>query len=251
MSAKKNVKRHDPLRQLLETAENKVLVEIIEDLAIMFPEVRRECFEYLKAHVKLSPGQKETSDGEAVFALWGELEPDLEELDDYGGGDYSLADHVADLFYQIEEKLTKNKVPLEYRTNLLNEILPYIQSSNAGLDDQLYDVAYSCCYDNDDLRRLAGAFETIGNDWPIDHARRIYKRIGDNTKYLQLRALKMEFGLDYHDLATFYWKNGEEDKAINTVKDGLKKGVGRLDELREFLSDRAQETGDLILHRSS
>ena len=244
MSAKKNVKRQDTLRQLLETAENKVLVELIEDLAIMLPEVRRECFEYLKAHVKLSPAQKETSDGEAVFALWDELGLDLEELDDYGGGDYNLVDHVLDLLYQMEEKLTKNKVPSEYRTNLLNEILPYIQSSNAGLDDDLYGIAYACCYNNDDLRRLAEAFEEMGRGWPIDHARRIYRKIGDNEKYLELRSLKMEVGADYHDLATFYWKQGEQEKAIKTAKDGLKKGVGRLDELREFLSDRAQETGD-------
>ncbi|MBU0731243.1 MAG: hypothetical protein KKE17_12725 [Proteobacteria bacterium] len=244
MSARKKSKYQDPLRQMLEAAENKILIELIEDLALMRQEVRRECFEYLKEHVKLSPGQKETSEGEAVFALWGELVPDLEELDEYGGGDYGLADHVADLLYQIQNKLTKNTVAAEYRTDLLNEVLPYIRSSNAGLDDDLYGVAYACCCDNDDLRRLAMAFESMARDWPTDHARRIYRKIGDNEKYLELRALKMEFGLDYHDLATFYWEQGEKERAIKTAQDGLKKGDGRLEELRQFLSERAQETGD-------
>lgn len=244
MSARKKSTHQDPLRQMLEAAEKKILIELIEDLAIMRPEVRRECFEYLKEHVKLSPGQKETSEGEAISALWGELEPDLEELDEYGGGDYSLADHVADLLYQIQKKLTKNTVALEYRTDLLNEVLPYIRSSNAGLDDDLYGVAYACCCDNDDLRRLAMAFESMERDWPIDHARRIYRKIGDNEKYLALRALKMEVGLDYYDLATFWWEQGEKERAIKTAQDGLKKGDGRLEELRQFLSERAQETGD-------
>ena len=243
MCAKKKIKHQDPLRQLLEAAENKVLIELVENLAIMRPEVRRECFEYLKEHVKLAPGQKETSEGEAILALWGELEPDLAELDEYGGGDYSVEDHVADLLYQIQKKLSKNKVPADYRTALLNEVLPYIHSSNAGLDDELYGVAYACCHDNDDLHQLAKAFEAMSG-WPIDHARRIYRRIGDNGKYLELRAVKMEYGADYHDLATFYWEQGEKEKAIKTAKDGMKKGNGRLDELRQFLSDRAQETGD-------
>ena len=170
MSANKKIKYQDPLRQLLEAAESKVLIDLIEDLALMLPEVRRECFEYLKSHVKLSPGQQETSDCETIFALWGELEPDLEELDDYGGGDYELVDSVSDLLDEIVQKLTKNTVPLDCRKDLLNEVLPYLQSSNAGLDDELYSVAYACCYDNEDLRRLAVAFEKIGSDWSIENA---------------------------------------------------------------------------------
>jgi tetratricopeptide (TPR) repeat protein len=244
MSAKKSVNRQDPLRQLLEVVDKKILVDLVEELVMMHPDVRRECFDYLKAYVKLSPNQQETSEGEAIFALWGELEPDLEELDDYGGGDYSLVDHVADLLIEITKKLATKQVPPEYRTELLNEVLPYIQSSNAGLDDDLYDVAFACCYTDDNLRQLAEAFEKMGREWPIDHARRIYRKIGDHEKYLALRALKMDVGADYHDLATFYWEQGEQEKALLTAKKGLAKGNGQLDELRQFLSDRAQESGD-------
>ena len=35
MCAKKKIKHQNPLRQLLEAAENKVLIELVEDLAIM------------------------------------------------------------------------------------------------------------------------------------------------------------------------------------------------------------------------
>jgi hypothetical protein len=244
MGAKKKRNHQDPLRQLLEAADKNTLLELAEDLAIMRPEVRRECFEYLKKNVKMSSGQKQTSEGEEIFALWAELEPDLAELDEYGGGDYGLDEHVGDLLYQIQEKLSKNTVPPEYRTELLNEVLLYIHSSNAGLDDELYGVAYACCHDNDDLLKLAKAFEAMHDEWPIDHARRIYRKIGDHEKYLELRALKMKVGADYHDLATYYWELGKKEKAVNVAKDGLKKGIGRLDELRQFLSNRAQEAGD-------
>ena len=112
------------------------------------------------------------------------------------------------------------------------------------MDDAIYDVAYAACYDNEDLRDLAERFEAIGREWPIDHARRIYRDIGDHEKYLELRLLKMKYGGDYHDLATFYWGTGNRDKAIDIGKKGIKKAEGRMDELRSFMAERAIEADD-------
>jgi hypothetical protein len=123
-------------------------------------------------------------------------------------------------------------------------VLPYIKSGNAGMDDILYEVAYAACYDDDDLRTLAQAFETMPGEWKIGHARDIYRRLGEREKYLELRAKRMEYGADYHDLATFYWDSNEKEKAIHVAEDGLCKARGRMDELREFVAERAQEAGD-------
>ncbi len=54
----------------------------------------------------------------------------------------------------------------------------------------------------------------------------------------------MEVGADYHDLAGFYWETGEKEKAIQIAQKGLKKARGRMDELRAFVAERAQESGD-------
>ena len=63
----------------------------------------------------------------------------------------------------------------------------WFNSGNAGMDDAFYDAA---CYTQEDLRALAEHFEALGRDWPLDHARRIYREIGDHEKYLELRLLK-------------------------------------------------------------
>lgn len=244
MSKKKRTKRKDPLDQLIKSADPVTLGALIKILAGENPEIRRECFEFLKEHVPLTPAEDAVSVGESMFALWMELEPDLSELDEYGGGDYGLVAHVGDLLYELYEKLGKSKVPAEYRKELLDQVLPYIQSGNAGLDDALYDVAYAACYNHEDLRDLAERFESLGQDWPLDHARRIYREIGDHEKYLELRSLKMEYGVDYHDLATFYWETGSRDKAIEIAGKGLKIGKGRMDDLRAFMMERAMEVGD-------
>lgn len=242
MNAKK--RKRDILPELLSAASPETLRNLLQHLATSQLEVRRECLEYLKKHVPLSSEHKKMSDGETVLLLWSELAPDLEELNEYGGGDYGLVDHVAGLLYEIQEKLAKKNIDSEYRQELLEEVLPYIEKGNAGLDDQLTDVAYACCYEDADWRRLAEALESMKGDWKIGLARDIYRRLGDREKYLALRKLKMQYGGDYYDLATFYLDEGEKEKAFAVAEQGLQKGQGRMDELRTFLADHAEKTGD-------
>ena len=240
----KKTKKSDALTDLLEAASHKVLAKLILELATEFPEVRRECFDFLKSQISVSKALKSRSEGEAILALWSELGPDLDELDSYGGGDYATEDLVAELLDQIRERLDKKNVDTDHRQEILNLVLPYIKSGNAGMDDMLYEVAYAACYDDDDLRALAQAFEVMPGEWKIGHARDIYRRLGDRDKYLELRAKRMEYGSDYYDLATFYWDSNEKEKAIQVAEDGLYKARGRMDELREFVAERAQEVGD-------
>jgi hypothetical protein len=42
---------------------------------------------------------------------------------------------------QIQERLDSHKVDFVSRQELLDLVLPFIESSNAGLDDMLYDIA--------------------------------------------------------------------------------------------------------------
>jgi tetratricopeptide (TPR) repeat protein len=240
-----NKKRTDnALNNLLESAGPEILRDLVSTLAFRDPEGRRECFEYLKSNAPLSTTQKQTSDGEVVLALWEELYPDLEEMDDCGGGDYHVVDNVGDLLGQIREKLADGNVSHEVRRELLEEILPFIKSGNAGFDDELYDTAYTACREEAEWRWLACSFEAIRKDWPLDHARRIYRRLGDREKYLELRRMKMVYGLDYHDLAQFYQEEGNREQALAVAEEGLKKGQGRMYELRRFLAEHAQESGN-------
>jgi hypothetical protein len=244
MVTNRKKKSLDLLTRLVSTAEKDVLAGLVLALAGKDPVVRRSCFEYLKKHAALPQDEQGKAEGEAVMALWMELEPDLSELDEYGGGDRHTEDHVETLLYELAEKLKKEKVPRDYRRQLLDEVMPYIESGNAGMDDMLNEIAYGTCRDKDDWRYFAECLETMGKDWAQIQALRIYRRIGDHEDYLRLRTLNMKYGGDFHDLATFYWERGEKEKAIQMAKEGLKKGEGKMDELRSFLAKRARESGD-------
>jgi hypothetical protein len=101
----KKPKKSDALAELLTVASSKVLIDLILQLSVDRPDIRRECFEFLKTHVSVSKELKKRSEGEIVLALWSELAPDLDELDDYGGGNYATGDHVAELLDQIRRQL--------------------------------------------------------------------------------------------------------------------------------------------------
>ncbi|MFH0994147.1 MAG: hypothetical protein V1844_01410 [Pseudomonadota bacterium] len=240
----KKKKPSDSLTDLLAGVQQEILVDLIVSLAQNRLDVRSACFDYLKKHANLTHEQKTRSEGEIVMALWAELSPDLEELDGYGGGPKEMENSVTDLLYDIEKRLNGKLVEEKFRRTLLDEVLPFIISGNAGLDDMLYDLAYATCYNNEDLRGLAQAFETMNSDWPRDHARRIYRKIGNREKYLELRHKKLEYGGDYHDLVTFYWNEGNRSQALSVAEEGMKKGKGRMDELRLFMADRARESGN-------
>jgi hypothetical protein len=242
MAGKRN--QDDPLAALLETTPKAKLVDLLVRVAATRPAVRRECLDYLNLHTALSPSRKKQSEGEKLLAQWAELAPDLDELDAYGGGDYDADIHVSSLLQEIAQGLSRKKIDADYRQKLLDNALPYIESGNAGLDDGLYDLAYTACYTDADWRALAEAFETMGGDWKLDHARRIYRRLGDRRKYLELRQRKLATGTDYFDLADFHWKAGEKQKAMEVAETGLLKSKGRMDELRQFVAKRVKSAGN-------
>ena len=234
----------DALAELIKDASFEMLTDLVLELAARRPDVRRECIDFLMSRVPISEKIEERAEGEIVLTLWSELDPDLDDLDRYGGGDYGTVEFVDNLLHQVQERLDMGKVGRDHRREILDQALPYIESGNAGMDDMLYGVVFSACYDDSDFRLLATELEAMGNEWAKGQARGIYRQLGDRDKYLELRSARMEYGADYHDLATFYWEAGEKEKALQVAEKGLRKGKGRMDELRGFVADRAKESGD-------
>ena len=241
---RKDTKNKEPLAELLNLAEKDDIVKLVLGLAARDNSIRRECLDTLKKSVKVDDVLKEDAGSSASLSLWHELEPELSELDEYGGGDYGQEDDVGEYLSELCDKLDETTLSKDDRNELLEEVLRYIKSGNAGMEDFLYDAAYATCKNDDDLRDLAERFEELKDSWSTDHARRIYRRVGDHKKYLELRALKMKYGMDYYDLATFYLETGEKDKALDIALKGMESGEGRMDELRLFLAERAKESGD-------
>ena len=244
MGKNSSTNNKDPLANMLNAASKNDLIEFVNEIIKTDLSIRRMCIDNLKGKVTVSASIYNSAESSAAPSLWYEIEPVLSELDEYGGGDYNTEEDVGAGLYQLVEKLEEINLTEEDRDELLDEVFAYIESGNAGMDDCLYDITYATCKNDNNFRELARRFEDLKQDWPIDHARRIYRKIGDHKKYLELRSLKMYYGADYYDLASFFWEIGEKKEAIDTAQKGLKLAKGRMDELRMFLAKRAKEAGD-------
>src|SRR5207244_100926 len=100
-------------------------------LAAANPEVRRECLQFVRQHADLPPEAQASVDADEAWTLWDELEPDLEELDAYGGGEDAVVDRVGELLYQLQQKLEERTSPRNLRRELLDEVVEYIRRGNA------------------------------------------------------------------------------------------------------------------------
>src|SRR5579862_5480403 len=83
------------LAQLLDATERPALIDLVRQLAALSPEAERTCFEYLREHTARTPKARASAAAGVADALWSEIDPDLAELDDLGGGDYATQDDVA------------------------------------------------------------------------------------------------------------------------------------------------------------
>jgi len=84
--------RGQALLELIQRTERPMLAELVRQLAAISPETERTCFEYLRSHVAKTPDAKAEMAAGVVFTLWSEIEPDLAELDECGGGDHATQD---------------------------------------------------------------------------------------------------------------------------------------------------------------
>ena len=92
MIVKKNKSTNniDPLISMVNAASKDDLIELIKELKGNDISIRRICINHLKEKVTVSSSVNTTAESSAALTLWYEVEPELSELDEYGGGDYSL-----------------------------------------------------------------------------------------------------------------------------------------------------------------
>jgi len=233
----------EPLQKLLQAATSDDLRTLVGMLADRDVALCRACLDFLNDRVALSVAEHDFAQSKSALLLWREGEIELDELDECGGDEDAMV-QASDRLYELLELLKKIVLTAADREKLLDELIPYIESGNAGLNDTLYSVAYACCKTDGDWRDLAERLEALGQDWPTDHAMGIYRSIGEREKYLALRLPNLRYGGDYYDLASFWWAQGEREKAMQVGRKGLAQGIGRMEELRTFMAERAKESGD-------
>lgn len=242
----------DPKEKLLNTMIEKADKPILESLLIKLANESSENFRcvlnYLEKNVALEPLEASQSLKEKFVSLWREAKPLIEELDEYGGGDDEQYEEVYDILEGVTDALETEDLDKITRMNFIDEAFQFIKSGNSGMVDELDDIIHSACYDEEDWRYLASKFEVLSDKYEVQKAMKIYRKLGDNQKYLDLRLKFMEYGFDYYDLVTFYEEEGNHEKAVALAIEGKEKGAGNISPLVDFLINEAKNNNNRELY---
>ena len=123
-------------------------------------------------------------------------------------------------------------------------MLDFVASDNSGFTDSLVDAAMEMCVAKEEKIYLADCLSDRGNFYYRGLAANIYLENGEDQKFLKNKKANLQYGSDYLELAEFYKKHGEQEKALQIVLEGLEKANGRLDEIYRYLFDYYRKKQD-------
>lgn len=219
--------------KMLDGATKNDFMEIISDMSIYSTEAEKVVIDWCK---KNNEKNKKQAVEIELRNLWMEAREVISEFNEYGGGPYYDEENAADNLWRMDEIVKKQDISWEVRASILDEMLVEFNIGNSGFDDLLIDIASSFCKKKEEKRYLADALASGKNDYYREYAAAIYKNIGDNEQFIKTKLDNMRYGSDYVDVADYYAGQGDKQKALDYIWQGLKMCDGRLDELINYVA---------------
>lgn len=169
----------------------------------------------------------------------------IEEFNRYGGGPREEEELFYENIYEMIEILESHEIPAGYRQDLIEKFMPEYLWGNSGLDDPTLELIYTAAESEEDWLTVIDYLEKSDSDFDRKRIMHIYRdKLGEKEKYLELRNKQLEYGTDYYDLACFYRKEGEIERAVEVAREGEEQGAGRIIDNIRFLRKYYQEKGD-------
>lgn len=175
---------------------------------------------------------------------WSKARGIIADFDCYGGGPEWDEEDAYDELEKMTQLVKNNEVSWMVRKKVLDEMLAFVASDNSGFTDGLVDVAVELCKGKEENIYLADFLAQYGNSYYRRFASTIYREFEEDTKFLENQKANLEYAEDYMEFADYYMNRGDEEKALKTVWDGLRKGDGRLDQVYRYLFAYYRDKGD-------
>lgn len=170
-----------------------------------------------------------------ALEYWEKAEKIINEFNEYGGGSEYEENEAYDFIESISELVST--LSWKTRQKIIDGMLVQYFYGNSGFDDPLTDACFELCKERDEWLYLAGKLEAHGSNWDKRLVMNIYKIIGDDDSFLEMRNSHLHHGLDYFELVQYYEEKSDKETALSYAHQGLEKGVGRIDHLVAYLFD--------------
>ena len=230
-----NKSKMNTIENLIKDKSEAQLKGLIFELCKRFP----DSYEYL-----LLWGKEAGGDVNEKLALeyWEKAESIIDEFNDYGGG----SDYEENDAYDHIENLCKLTPELSWkiRQKIMDGMLVQYHYGNSGFDDTLTDACFQMCKEREEWLYLAEKLLGYGKDWDKKLVMDIYKTIGDDETFLNLRKNSLRYGSDYFELVEYYKSKMNIKEALSYAHKGLEEGDGRADHIVSFLFDYYEKKKD-------
>jgi tetratricopeptide (TPR) repeat protein len=218
------------IARLLKNANQEELIKIINTLVSFDSDSEEWLLDYCKQ--KGDSSSKTLIAKKQILHYWNEAEEIIGEANEYGGT-YN-EDDAYNALSMIAELCNETKTDWKFRQPIVDEMLEQFYIGNSGFDDALVDSCMVLCQSKNEKLYLAAALSK-GGDYYAGVAARMFLEYGIEDKYLNVRQDHLHYGSDYIELANYYVKKNQNDKAIELVEEALKSADGRMDEVYEWL----------------
>ena len=208
-----------------------LLVELCQSIS--------DAYEYV-----LHWGKTTGNEANELLALeyWANAEAIIDEFNTYGGGPEDKENECYDEIESLCQLIPE--LTWETRQEIMDGMLEQYHVGNSGFDDLLTDTCFKMCKERVEWIYLAEKLLEYDGRWDKKLAMDIYKTIGDEKSFLDLRQKNLQYGTDYYELVDFFDKQGNVEKALSYAHKGLTKGEGRVDCLIKYLFDHYEAKKD-------
>lgn len=137
---------------------------------------------------------------------------------------------------KMQELFEDHNLSWQFKEQIFREIMSFVMHDNSGFGDCLMDLIMDAvCIAKEERLYLADYLVENCDGYYQDIGMRIYQEYGKKEAYLAVRKEKLIYASDYLELAQYYQKQKNEKQALQTVKEGLEKAQGCLDEIYRYL----------------
>lgn len=238
------------LDEQLKSVGSDGLYDIIQNLIVENPDNYRLVLEWFKRKrlcLKDDDTSKEETfvNDELLMEYWENARSIISEFNEYGGGPRDDEEEAYDWLDDILDLIKEGHISTDVKFALLDEGFKEYNIGNSGFEDELMDIFFQLCSSKEEWAYLVEKLEEKPSRWRRKHVMRIQKEyLCDEDAYLKMRLNDLQYGVDYWDLAKFYYKKGNLQKAVETAEEGLIKGKGRISQLLEFLFNYYENNED-------
>ena len=195
-------------------------------------------------HILLWGKESGSSDINAKPALeyWRKAEKIIDEFNRYGGGDEDDEEQAYEYIRSISELIPS--LSWVTRKKIMDGLLVQYHYGNSGFDDPLTDACFELCRECDEWLYLANNLISCDRRWNKKLVMDIYRIIGDDESFLDLRIKSLEYGADYFELIHHYHDKGDEGTALSWAHKGLEKGDGHIGQVVDYLFNHYEAKSD-------